>query len=369
MLSLPRQIIQNLAFPVFVFLIGLTSCAVPKGPSLPGRLIILGTCQDNQLTVFEYKHGMQSAQPLWAEIPCYIDDHYQFHSWYVVSADVHYVMLDTADPSVFGIVDLTTGEFNQLPKSPLEAAYNGDGAFSPDNRYFAFSDSGMGEPSKIYLLNTKTGKYSIIYEGSCAAYISNTGGYMEICSWVSAPRWIDEETIVYNGYSGDMPNEIETSSVGTNHTFVARVDGSIIKEFSPVLSIEGIFGPTVGLFNEESHEYWWLDVTDLIKGNIEFQPHNVIKPEPGFPAISPDGRFSFFKLEGEWHLFEIHTGVDKKIVHTKIIGCGYPWSPSENYIVCTGEKNGETFQVVTSLEGFRDQALPQFNGIVIGWLP
>ena len=109
-----QRIIRNPGFLVLVLLSGLTACTGPKGPALPGRILTMGQCEDQHVSVLEFKESTQSEQPLWTNIPCYLEEtltgKVKRYPSFVVSANGNYVLLNmpaTEGLSGYGIVKFT----------------------------------------------------------------------------------------------------------------------------------------------------------------------------------------------------------------------------------------------------------------------
>lgn len=268
------------------------------------------------------------------------------------------------------LVDLTTGEQQNLP---IEG---GIGSFSPDNNFYAYA----GHPpsgKNLILYNLLTKENTILFESPCASYVSNPGGYTTICAEIGVPRWIDDTTLVYSGYIGDMPNVVEgLNVVEPNYTFVVGIDGSVYQEFPQGLNIVGKWGSTLvfNYFNSEDNIYKWLDATDLKNGIIA--PYSFYG-NYSFLVISPDGQYHLARIDNVWHLVELRTNQDIKIVRTGVESCSNPiWSPDHKFIACQTQEGSSYSTVIISLDGFRDRPLPEVSGSihfpgknVLAWLP
>ncbi|MEW6028686.1 MAG: hypothetical protein ACOYZ8_01095 [Chloroflexota bacterium] len=304
---------------------------------------------------------MATAQPLWTGIPCEegsftLDGRYP----YTLSADNHFLILGNR------LVDLTTGEQQNLP---IEG---GIGSFSPDNKYYTYA-----RWDNIYLFDLLTKENTILFEARCATYVSNPGGFSNICAKVGLPIWIDDTTLVYSGYIGDMPDMVEgLDPVEPNHTFVVSVDGSIQQDFPQGLNIVGKWGSTLvfNYFNSEDDGYQWLDATDLKNGVIA--PYSFYG-NYSFLVISPDGQYHLARIDNAWHLVELRTNQDIKIVRTGVENCSNPiWSPDQKFIACQTQEGSSYSTVIISLDGFRDRPLLEVSGSihfpgkkVLAWLP
>jgi hypothetical protein len=100
-----------------------------------------------------------------------------------------------------------------------------NGAISPDNRFLAYSVNKMLPNYSnlwLYLVDLEAGTDSVLYENPCAYYKSFRDLYGgNVCATIGIPQWIDNTTIVFSGYSGDMPESIVSgSTVDPNRTFV-----------------------------------------------------------------------------------------------------------------------------------------------------
>ena len=378
-----RHKFRNLAILALVLLSGLPACA-PKGPEFAGRFLFLdnlGICEGgNQLSVFEYKAGMESPTLLWTGIPC--EPKWGLSS-IPLSQDGRYAMLisDHA-PNRLVLLNLTTGESKSLPLPDFDIskAIKIIGAFSPNNRYFAFSEYNPSDYlilPRVYLMDLATGTNSILFENPCARYGplgDNLGS--TVCASIGLPQWIDDTTLVFSGYSGDMPNAVKRGiNIDPNRTFVMDVDGKILQEFMPALFIGRVFGPTLLYYEYGKSEegYKWMDTADLKHGEIKPHLLDVASQfragkvgDKGYlelPDISPDGQFAFQRIDGVWHLIGLRSSSDTKIRNTSE-QCGM-WSPDQKYILCGDAKLG-----IISLEGSVDRELvfPQLYWL-FAWLP
>jgi hypothetical protein len=233
MLKTLRHNIRNLTFLAFVLLFVLTTCTAPKGPLLSGRILSFNpnVCRvDEQFSILEYEVGMGSSfTPLWTALPC------NFSTGVIVSPDRHFAMFISDLPHVeLLLFDLTSGEYKYLTLPEIHSRdFHSRGAFSPNDRYFAYAENGyILSISRLHLLDLATGKDSILFESSHANYsspgmaFSSTSVYADIGN----PQWIDETTLVFSGYSGDMPVATKFGAhVDPNHTFVMDVDGTSVK--------------------------------------------------------------------------------------------------------------------------------------------
>lgn len=376
MISNSRKIIRNLPVLGLVILSGLTSCAAPEGPALPGRILTIGQCEDQRVSVFEYKESMQSEQPLWSDIPCYlseepsypIDQNPSKYPVFTVSANGNYILLNMPAAeglSGFGIVNMLTGEYKRLPKPPMQTENLMVVGFSTNNSYLAFLES-SGEnrfgPTRALVFDMTKEIYSIVFEipTRCAFY---TPVNSTICAKTWVPKWINDSTLIYSIFTGEMPNIIENNiPPNPNQTIIVNVDGTILQEFMPALDIDGVFGPTLGVNTNPNYFSFdtnqsprWLETDNLINGIIQT---NSLRYRNSY--FSPDGKYALGEIDEDWVLFELRTGVGKKI-QTKAHHSVQLWSPDLKYIL--------SGRMIVSLEGFRDRTLPLFNGQIITWLP
>jgi hypothetical protein len=378
MISNMQRIIRNPGFLVLVLLCGLTACAGTEGPALPGRILSMGQCEEQRVTVFEYKESTQSEQPLWTDIPCYIEppkntlNQNQNPSKYIrfiASPNGHYILLNMPPAegmSVSGLVNLVTGQYKRLPKSTIQTEPLEVIGFSPNNSYIAFFETNSTTPhgpKKVLLFDMKKEIYSIAFEVPPLRCASYTPGGTTKCADLWEPKWINDSTLVYSIFTGEMPNKIENNiPPKPNQTIIVTVDGTILQELKPVLDIEGVFGSILGV-NTNPHDLSfdtdlsdaWLETDNLINGLIQT---NSLKYIPSY--FSPDGKYALGKIDKDWFLLELRTGAEKKI-HTKAQHSVQIWSPDVKYILSGG--------MIVSLEGFRDRTLPPFTGQIITWLP
>jgi len=381
--------------------IGLISCGAPIGPGFTGRFLYLPFTICNtepQFSVWEYRTGMDAPTPLWMNLPC------QTHSnelAFPISSDGHFAMLILNGPFIpstppyfsLSLLDLTSGEFKSLPApeySRLEAqSMNASGAFSPDDRYFAYTvNSSVSGPNRLYLLNLASGESSILFESPCAPY-NQTGMGMgsNFCASVGNPVWIDATTLVFSGFSGELPQSIVLgNTIHPNHTFVMSLDGTVLQGLSPALHIGGVYGPTLLYYvdGQVAQGYEWTEMTDLKQGqlnphlldvNSQFLPGKVGDENHLFmPSISPDGEYAFQRIGSVWHLIGLRNGSDKKILNTSVKTCySLMWAPDQKNVMC---RDSSQYNAIISLEGYRDQRLPYSHGMPFGedirlfaWLP
>ena len=270
------------------------------------------------------------------------------------------------------LLDLTSGkskdmQFPQYGFTPISK-----GAFSPDDRYFAFSAS--YQSNALHLLNLKTGQDSIIFRGSCDRYTNQINTVTEpVCGNIDDPIWLDNTTLVFSAYTGIMPEMLKLGDqIKPDTTYVLNLDGAIWP-ISPALYIRQVFGNTLLYYEygKSKDGYKWLDTNEMKKGLII--PHlfkvdstyleSTEYPDP--PSISPDGQFAFTRIHGAWHLFNLRGGSDTKIANTGVGECwDLLWSPNQKYLFCGSE------YTVISLEGYADQKIPYLKGFVpFIWLP
>jgi Tol biopolymer transport system component len=250
------------------------------------------------------------------------------------------------------------------------------GTFSPDDRYLAYSLTGDGGNSRsgLYLFNLGTGQTNRLYESPCADYDL----FGEVCGGTGRPFWIDKDTLVFNGYSGAMPNSVEKSSTveapPPNRTFVMTVDGAILQEISPVLGGAKIeyqlgSGPTlfIGSDNSNYQEEWkWLETADLARGVIKANPIS------GFNIVpSPDGQFVIQRIDSLWHLTELRTGVDKQLKGEYMTKCLHAaWSTDGKYVACSTASSDGYHVMMISLEKGTIREIKEAQGyFLVTWMP
>ena len=383
-----RRKICNLSSLVMAILLpfGLFACA-PKGPSFSGRFLYYpvdcGT--DNQLSILEFKTGMESPSLLWKAIAC------QPHSnelGFSISSDGHYAMLisdapyNTSTPPYFNllILDLTSGEYKKMPAPEYTAMQvsqmKASGAFSPDNRYFAYTvNSYHNGLNRLYLMEMASGKNSILFDSPCAQYsLRGFGmGGSTFCATVGLPQWLDDTTLVFSGYSGEMPLAIQLGNdIDPNHTFVMNLDGTILQNFTPALYVGGVFGQTLLYYEygKSAEGYKWLETVELKQGKINAHALDIASQFRAgkfleLPSISPDGQYAFQRIGDIWHLIGLRTGSDTEIRSTGVKTCYYfLWSPDQKNILCSDD------DAIISLEGYADQRIPNPTGLTrFAWLP
>ena len=377
-----RQYIRILALLAFGLLSGLSACIGPKGPA-NGRFLYTNSMsfcgEGGQFSFFEYKAGMKSPTPIWTGIPCKPNS---FISKWIISPDRHYaIFIIDGDSLDLVLLNLLTGDYKNLPLPDIEfESIRVNGAISPDNRFLAYSVNKMlpnySNPW-LYLVDLEAGTDSVLYENPCAYYKSFRDLYGgNVCATIGIPQWIDNTTIVFSGYAGDMPeSNVSGSTIDPNRTFVMDINGNILQEFSPALTIGGIFGPNLLFYYDEKIEegYKWLDTTDLKQGVIKPHLLNTNSQfvaghigESGYlklPFISPDGQFAFQRIDGIWHLIGLRSGSDIEVRNTWAYLClSAVWSPDQKNIKCDDD--------IISLEGLADRkSLDTSQYSFFAWLP
>jgi hypothetical protein len=383
MLNTRQYNLRNLALLVLVLLIGLSACSAPQGPA-NGRLIYTNFAyycwEDGQYSFFEYKEGMGTPAPLWTGIPCKPNS--SISKW-SISTDHHYAVLITDGLSLnLVLLNLINGDSKNLPLPDIDfKSIEINGAISPDNRFFVYSVNKMTPNYTnpwLYSVDLEKGTDTILYKNPCTAYTYPSGlSAGNVCATIGNPQWIDDKTIVFNGYSGDMPGRIGSEpTINPNRTLVIDLNGSILQEFNPVLHIGGIFGPTLLFYLDEKNGkgYEWLEKVDLKQGVIN--PH-LLNPNSQFkighigdnnyleiPSISPDGQFAFQPIDGKWHLIGLRSGSDVEIHNTSVYSCdlGGLWSPDQKSFLCNDD--------IISLDGLADRKTQNASKYsLFAWLP
>ncbi|MGA9397917.1 MAG: hypothetical protein WBV22_06610 [Anaerolineaceae bacterium] len=323
---------------------------------------------------------MESPAPLWTGIPC---TNKASATKVIRSHDLQYAMLITDIYSFkLMLLNLTNGEFKNLTLPDINfQSIEVNGAFSPDNRYFIYSvNLSDNIYSGLYLLDLAKSTNSILFKSPCATYSQlrySGGGGSTICADIGLPQWIDDSTVVFSGYSGDMPETVESGvAVDPNRTFIMDVEGNIHQEFSPALYIGKVSGPTLLFYyyGKSEEGYKWLDTADLKQGvikphlldvNGQFRAGQI--GDRGYlelPDISPDGQLVIQQIDGKLHLIGLRSGSDTEIRSARAFKCtfGILWSPDQKNIKCQ--------DVIISLEGFADQKiLDTTEYSLFAWLP
>ena len=354
-------------------LLAVTACT--PAPALDGRLLLISD-QNGSQSIFEYKDGMEAPQSLWTGIPYawFLTSGFYIDPDFAISVDNKYAM-PYGNP---GVLNLTDGTFQKLTLAGVgQPGSKGiAGAFSPDDRYLAYSLTGVGGNSRsgLYLFDLGTGQTASLYESPCADYDL----FGEVCGGTGRPFWIDKNTLVFNGYSGAMPDSVEKSSTveapSPNRTFVVKVDGTILQEISPVLGgakieYQLVSGPTlfIGSDSSDYQEDWkWLETADLVRGVIKANPIS------GFNIVpSPEGQFVIQRIDSQWHLTELRTGVDKQLKGEYMTKCLHAaWSLDGKYVTCSTASSDGYHVMMISLEKRTIREIKEAQGyFLLTWVP
>jgi hypothetical protein len=340
-------------------------------PDLIGRLLWLAKGKDNAPAVYEFSVETMTQKTLVESVP-----HKPGIDWIggVFSEDGKFLMVYDEDPANVVIVDVLTGVIKPVSLPGITRLAYGSvwGSFSPDNNYLVYALTGKEGISKsgLYLLNLASGETATLYEPSCSDYLM--GG--EVCGAVYDPNWIDDATLIFNAYKGEMPETINVIKSTThpygvpqipppNRTFVITLDGAIIQEFEPVFGHLDVQGITLIVGKYSGGLYYAGDVEEVLLFETTDIKHGVVKPKPFKfsigSALSPDGNYALNSINDQWHLIDLRSGSDQ-IVENVERNCGvgsYPWSPSGKYIVCNGVMGTQYLRIV-SLAGLPDHELP-----------
>jgi hypothetical protein len=355
-------------------------------PALQGRFLWLAQGQGDVLSVIEYGLDTLSPKTLLGNIP-------HKAGWEggrgVFSRDGNALMIYDEDPLKIMVVDIPTGVIKPLPLPGVSRLdYSGIwGAFSPDNSLLAYALTGSFGYSKsgLYVFNLASGETSTLYEAPCSSYVL-TG---DVCGAVLSPLWIDQTTLIFNGFKGEMPEKIDVTKsnlnpIGSPHipspnrTFVVTIDGTVLQEFETVLENPEIQGKTlfVSIYTEDAEACYqkcqeadadgsrscsdfcpfqgqWFNTDDVKQGVIKSRSSTL-----NYAVLSPDGKFLLNYLNGLWHLIDIRDGTDKVVENlAKACGDRFPtWSPNGKYIACMSQA-AHQLQIV-SLDGSPDLSLP-----------
>ena len=304
-------------------------------PPTEGRLLFVSNAEGGGLTISELKDGLQSPRPLWTGIPGRLDgDRQPIGPAIAVSADRKRAMLITASFEVV-IVDLSSGGFERVPVpagGAIESAY---GVFSPDGRRLAFVVTEKeGTKARLYTRDLAAGKSFTLYQAPCRTY-SGSGESRLICGGFDPPVWIDETTLAYGAYVGDMPKEVFITknatwvqSPGPNRYIVTGFDGTAARQSTP----NGYF-PTENNGRTVVGDGFWMEASDLKAGVT------ITHALAGrYPRLSPDGESVVQDIDGKWHVTALRTGVDQEVGYTDIpslLLCHeFAWSPGAKAIAC-----------------------------------
>jgi len=363
-----------------LFVVITPACSVlVSEPTLEGRLLLISN-QNGSPSIFEYKDGMDAPQPLWTDFPYawFTPSGFYVDPEFAVSADKKFVM----PYGNVGIIDLTTGTFQKLPlEGVTQLGSRGIyGAFSLDSHFLAYSLTGDAGYSRsgLYLFDLTTSETTTLYEGPCEFYDL----FGEVCGGSGPPFWINENILAFNGYQGSMPNSIqkysEVEEPSPNYTFVIALDGTILQEISPMLGsgslIENqLIGGDILFFGSKNSaggtEWKWLETANLVQGVIKANPLS------GFNIVpSPNGQFVLQRIDIQWHLTELKTGVDKEINGEYMTKCLHAaWSPDGKYLACSTRASGNFNSyrlLVISLESGTIQEIKEAQGyFLLTWVP
>lgn len=346
-------------------------------PSFIGRILILGTQADG-LVVYEFKPGMDMPQPLWTRLPGKRDP-YPNTEPAVTSPNGRYVVL----PGEHLVLDLTDGKYTQLDMAPdiqISDPWEFFAVFSSDNVHLAYGVQPLHIFNKaaLYVINLSTGAVVSLYESPCSSYL--LAGI--VCGKFQGVHWIDDRTLVYNGFAGSMPRTVTSPGyfeVNPDKTRIVTVEGKIIEELEPIffdVNYRVGAGPTMLVMLPPEHtSCGWLEAAELKQG--------IIKPRPiesysdyYCGTLSSDGKYIVQGDQKMWRLIEIRTGREFQLPSIST-GCYGPiWSsPDGKSIACRGWDNGpaNTLHIVSfqagSVQVIAVNGLNPNDWDVLAWLP
>jgi hypothetical protein len=403
------------AILIMIISIGLTGCSTEKrniastesSPKpdldLQGRLLwsAFGGVS-NSLTIYEFNLATMSEKILVDWIPKIASNNHM-KPREVFSKDGDYILVISDMPENVVIINTENADITPLPLPDIDnLGYFGiRGAFSPNNSVLAYALTGYDGLTKsgLYLFNIETGKTTTLYEAPCSLYMMQG----EVCGAVLDPEWIDETTLITNGYKGEMPDKIKSQvgpydPVGSpiipppNRTLVIDVNGRIFQEYDPILGdyLE-VLGKTLHVTTytqettdceEECQEledfsaswkcihnclvkYEWFSTDSVIEGKVRSTPFTI----SSYNIPSPDGNFILNHTDDGWNLIRLSDGT-ALIVENLSQTCDddiITWSPDGEFIIC---HNSDTEHwLVFSMGDFTHVDLPNFDTNSLIWVP
>ncbi len=304
-------------------------------PPTEGRLLFVSNAEGGGLTISELKDGLQSPRALWTGIPGRLDgDKQPLGPAIAVSPDRKRAMLITASFEVI-IIDLASGGFERvaLPAGGvIESAY---GVFSPDSRRLAYAVfEKEGFRSRLYTRDLAAGKSFTLYQAPCRTY-SGAGESRLVCGGFDLPVWLDENTLAYGAYIGEMPKDIFITKNATwnespaaNRHVVTGFDGTAVRQSAP-----NRYFPTEIKDQTAVGDGWWMEATDLKQGVTI--THSLAGR---YPRLSPNGESVVQDIDQKWHVTTLRTGIDQEVGYTdlpSLLLCHeFAWSPGAKAIAC-----------------------------------
>lgn len=299
-------------------------------------MLFVSNAEDGGLTISELKDGLQAPSALWTGIPGRLDgDKQPLGPAIAVSPDRKRAMLITASFEVV-VVDLISGGFERMPLptgGAIESAY---GVFSPGGQHLAyvvFEKDGFR--SRLYTRDLAAGKSFTLYQAPCRTY-SGSGESRLICGGFDPPVWIDETTLAYGAYVGDMPKEIFITKNAMwneaprpNRYVVTGFDGTPAQRPTP----SGHF-PTENNGRTVVGDGFWMEAADLKAGVT------ITHPLAGrYPHLSPDGEFVVQAIDDKWHMTGLRIKSDLDLgwaidLPSLNLCHEFAWSPGAKAIAC-----------------------------------
>ena len=363
---------------------GAPTRATSAPPPFGGRFLLLREGGPYELLVLELELGSTNPQVLWSDLPgAFSEPESDFYTinplvspggeYAVLPGSLVVVNLATGEQHAIALpgLNLTTGDHETIPiREALHNVRNHRNfrpAFSPTSRYLAYSLSGERPPvyaeSGLYLLDLTDQTVTTLFEGPCAEYT----GHGTICGDISWPVWLDETTLAFASFAGEMPEEVTWPAMPElipNHTTVLTTEGAILQEFEQPLGID-VAGQTAVIYSELGAVR--LEVAELKQGTTSGAPID------GDFVLSPDGRFAYFGEEGK--LVELRTGSTTTIASYSLDFRGdIRWSPDGGFIAFWNEISDEL--TIISLEGGPAGLLIDLDDVsdrndwwLLGWVP
>lgn len=410
---------------IMIISVGVTGCSpekrtlTPTEPTLiadvdvdldlEGRLLWMeggtGTDVINSLKIYEFNLDTMASDILADWIPK-IESTHHMKPRGVFSKDGNYILVISDIPENVVVINTENGDITPLPLPDIDyLGYSGIlGEFSPDNKYLAYVLTGYDGLTKsgLYLFNMETENTSTLYEAPCSSYLMHKG---EVCGAVLDPNWIDETTLIINGYKGEMPEEIKVNvsnldRVGSpqipapNRTLVIDLDGRILHDYDPIFGdyLE-VLGKTlhVTTYSQETTDcqeecqeledfsaawkcvdnclvkYEWFATDSVKDGKVRSTPFSI----SSYNIPSADGNFILNHAGDGWNLIRLSDGT-ALIVENLSQTCDddiITWSPDGKFIIC---HNSDTEHwLVFSMVNFTHVDLQNFdtNTNSIIWVP
>lgn len=369
----PSATATNTPIPTFEF-----------APSFAGRILLLGEQPGDKLSIYAFTSDSEVPEVLWSDLPGYFNTSRRPTGGPVVSPGGRYAVL----PGSVIVVDLVNGDYHGIPFPTIGGGvvvntsyYKRAGfvaAFSPDSRYLAYALRGRdlsSADSGLYVYELGSDALLTLHEAPCESYAQ----YQLVCGDVSQPAWLDNTTLVYDYFVGEMPQKVTFGigrgfpEVASNRSAVVTVSGEVLHELGQALGIVGGSGQTILIdtMMDDGEADRWLEAADVRKGIAK-------TGNPLFGgSLSPDGRRSIDKAR----YYDLRHVEALPAIEVSHLSDNLVWSPDAKYVASLYQENPKSPQelYLISLDGLPEQPvlnLEEFamsdrpgNWWLLGWLP